>query len=370
MNELLQNTQALAVFAFLAGTLITGLVLWLLGIIPARRRATAAEDRANVLETDLANERNERQELAVEKARVEATADRLPGLENTIAQLRAELTTVNGKLAEAATALESERTAHSARLEELGRMGQEIERKFAVLAAEALGKNTQNFLALVNERFAQHKVTADKELEARQTAIENLVKPLAENLGKFDRQVNEIEKAREGAYQAITEQVRALGETQMQLRTETGRLVQALRTPKTRGRWGEFQLRSVLEMAGMTENVDFIEQATLQGTETNLRPDVIVQLPGGKSIVVDAKTPLDAYLSALEAGDEANRDLHMQQHARQLRDHVKTLGSKEYWKALSVTPDFVVMFVPGEPFFTAAMEQALGCSNRRCAAAS
>jgi DNA recombination protein RmuC len=354
----MQNAPAFAGAAFVVGALIAGLLLWVLSTLPTRRHAAAAENRVRTLEIDLANEQNERQELAVDKAKLEATAERLPSLETTIAQLRAELATANAKLTEAGTALEGERTAHAARLEELGRMGEEIERKFVVLAAEALGKNAENFLTLVNERFAQHRVTADKDLEARRAAIENLIKPLAENLGKFDRQISEIEKERVGAYQAITEQVRALGESQIQLRTETGRLVQALRTPKTRGLWGELQLRKVLELAGMTENVDFVEQPTLRSSDSDvLRPDVILQLPGGKSIIVDAKTPLDAYLAALEASDEASRDTLMAQHSRQLRDHVKALGGKDYWKSLPGTPDLVVMFVPGEPFFVAAMER-------------
>ena len=150
--------------------------------------------------------------------------------------------------------------------------------------------------------------------------------------------------------------MKSLAEGQTGLRSETSRLVQALRRPQTRGRWGEYQLKNVLEMAGMTEHVDFVEQSTIEGDEGRLRPDVIIRVPGGKSIIVDAKTPLDAYLNAVEAPDEGARERFIADHARQVRDHVRALSSRDYWKALPETPEFVVMFVPGESFFAAAVE--------------
>jgi DNA recombination protein RmuC len=231
------------------------------------------------------------------------------------------------------TELRMDRAAHAARVEELEKLGAELERKFVVLASEAFSKNSQGFLALASERFNSHKVEAEKDLAERQRAIETIVKPLTESLSRLEQGVGEIEKAREGAYSAITEQVRNLGEGQTQLRTETGRLVQALRQPKTRGRWGEYQLRNVLEMAGMTEHVDFVQQHTVESGGNILRPDVIVRIPGGKSMVVDAKTPLDAYLAAIEAPDEETRLQQLANHARQVRDHVRALGSRDYWKA-------------------------------------
>jgi DNA recombination protein RmuC len=258
--------------------------------------------------------------------------------------------------AELETELRTERAAHAARVEELEKMGTEIERKFVVLASEALAKNSQGFLALATERFNSHKVEAENDLGRRQKAIETIVKPLSESLSRLEQEVGELEKTREGAYSAITEQVKHLAEGQTQLRTETGRLVQALRRPQTRGRWGEYQLRNVLEMAGMTEHVDFVQQHTLESGSNLLRPDVIVRIPGGKSIVVDAKTPLEAYLAAIEATDEDARLQQLANHARQVRDHVRALGSRDYWKALPVTPDFVIMFIPAEAFFATAIE--------------
>ena len=293
---------------------------------------------------------------ASENARLAAAAERVPGLEEENAALRSRLEAVEKTNAGLEAVREAERRSHEARVQELTRMGAELERKFAGLASEALGKNSESFLKLVSERFEKHSASAKEDLEKRRTAIETLVKPLGESLTKFESKVDAIEKAREGAYRAITEQVKSLAEGQTGLRSETSRLVQALRRPQTRGRWGEYQLRNVLDMAGMTEHVDFVEQPTIAGDEGRLRPDVIIRLPGGKSIIVDAKTPLDAYLNAVEAADEEVRAARIADHARQVRDHVRALASREYWKALPETPDFVVMFVPGEAIFAAAIE--------------
>ena len=293
---------------------------------------------------------------ATESARVAADAARVPLLEEENAGLRERLQAAETKTAASEAAREAERKSHEARVQELTRMGAELERKFAGLASEALGKNSESFLKLVSERFEKHSESAKEDLEKRRTAIETLVKPLGESLSKFETKVDAIEKAREGAYRAITEQVKSLAEGQTGLRSETSRLVQALRRPQTRGRWGEYQLRNVLDMAGMTEHVDFVEQSTLEGDEGRLRPDVIIRVPGGKSIIVDAKTPLDAYLNAVEASDEETRERFVADHARQVRDHVRALSSRDYWKALPETPEFVVMFVPGESFFAAAVE--------------
>ncbi len=289
-------------------------------------------------------------------ARLEAAAERVPRLEEEGAAFRERLQEAENRNAALEAARKAERESHEKRVAELTRMGAELERKFAGLASEALGKNSESFLKLVSERFEKHSESAREDLEKRHTAIETLVKPLGESLSKFEQKVGEIEKARTGAYEKITEQVKSLAEGQTTLRSETSRLVQALRRPETRGRWGEYQLRNVLEMAGMTKHVDFVEQPTIAGDEGRLRPDVIIHVPGGTSIIVDAKTPLDAYLSALDAPDEESRERRLADHARQMREHVRALASREYSKAVTEAPDFVVMFVPGESFFAAAIE--------------
>ena len=257
--------------------------------------------------------------------------------------------------------LEAERRAHAARLDEIGKARGETEARFTALAAEALSKNSDSFLRLVSERFQSHKVDADRDLKAREEAVAALVKPIREELKNVEERAQELEKAREGAYHRIHEQVRHLSEGQVRLHRETGRLVQALRQPGTRGRWGEYQLRNVLEMAGMTKHVDFVEQQTQQGSDGALRPDVILRLPGGKSIIIDAKAPLEAYLNAIDEEDDAKRAEHLGAHVRHLRSHMRALASKEYWQALTTeTPDFVVMFIPGEVFVSVAIEKDPG----------
>ena len=277
---------------------------------------------------------------------------------------RRRLAAADKRAATAEAALEAERKAQAARLEEIDKARAATERQFAALAAEALDRNSQAFLRLAGERFDRQKDGARKELEAREQAVAALVRPIREELEKFQTNVQEIEKSRAGAYQAVTEQVKALAAGQTQLRSETGRLVQALRQPQTRGRWGEHQLRNVLELADMKEHVDFVEQETL---EDGSRPDVIVRLPGGKSIVIDAKTPLDAYLDAIETEDEEARARHLEAHARHVRTHVRRLASKEYWSRQAETPDFVVMFIPGESIYAAAFQQAPGLFDEAAA---
>jgi DNA recombination protein RmuC len=182
-----------------------------------------------------------------------------------------------------------------------------------------------------------------------------------DSLGKLDVKIGAIEKEREGAYRELTQQVRSLGEAQLQLRTEAANLVKALRAPQVRGRWGEVQLKRVVELAGMLNYCDFVEQETLTTDAGRLRPDLIVRLPGGKSVVVDAKAPLSAYLDAVEASDDATRQAKLAEHARQVRDHVTALSRKSYWDQFqSAAPEFVLMFLPGESFFSAALEQDPG----------
>jgi DNA recombination protein RmuC len=233
---------------------------------------------------------------------------------------------------------------------------QDTEAAFRALSADALARNNQAFLDLAKSTLTQTQAAANSDLEMRQRAIGELVTPVRASLEKVDSQIQEMEKARAGAYASLHEQVRSLLETQTQLRSETGKLVTALRTPVVRGNWGEIQLRRVVEMAGMLEYCDFNTQTTLFGEEGRLRPDLLVRLPAGKTIVVDAKTPLDGYLRAIEAPDETTRKARFADHARQVRTHVTTLGRKSYWEQFDHAPEFVVLFLPGECFFSAALE--------------
>ena len=331
------------------------LVLVALMIALIRRGA-----RLKRAEAGLAEMEGLRRQMAVGEAR----AERLPLLEQALTEAREERDGLLGALNQAEAKLETVERSHTARLEELRGLNEALQGKFKTLANEVLEGNSKAFLDRVTERFATHSETAKAELDARQKAIDGMVKPLSEKLGAFDTILREMEKHRTDAYGAIREQVEHLKLGQAQLSGETRKLVQALRAPKTRGRWGEMQLRQVFELSGMAEHVDF-ETETSHRTEGGLqRPDAIVRMPGGRSLVIDAKTSLDGYLDALEADTPEARDLAITRHARQVADHVRLLSSKKYHDLLADTPDFVVMFIPGDVFLSAAVESDPGLLER------
>jgi len=227
---------------------------------------------------------------------------------------------------------------------------------FRALSAEALQRNNQAFLDLAKTTLERQQSVAHSELEKRQQSIGELVSPIRSTLEKFEQQVQGVEKARIDAYATLFEQVRALADGQGQLRKETANLVRALRAPHARGRWGELQLKRVVEMAGMLDHCDFYEQESADGEEGKLRPDLIVRLPGGKQLVVDAKAPLAAYLDAIDATDDEVRRRKLADHARHVREHIAKLSKKSYWEQFQPAPDFVVLFLPGEMFYSAALE--------------
>ena len=229
---------------------------------------------------------------------------------------------------------------------------------FRALAAQALAANNEGFLTLATEKLTAARKETDEALAARQTAIDGLLKPVKESLDKVDTKIQELERERGQAYGRLTELVRNLSETHSKLSSETGNLVRALRAPAVRGRWGEIQLMRVVELAGMVEHCDFFQQETLETQDGRLRPDMIVKLPGGRNVVVDAKVPLEAYLDALDATDEDARRAHMVRHAAQIRAHVNKLSAKSYWSELEGTPEFVVMFLPSESMYSAALQES------------
>jgi DNA recombination protein RmuC len=228
---------------------------------------------------------------------------------------------------------------------------------FEALSARALRESSESFLQLAQAQLGQHQVAGREELEKRQRAIEQLVKPMAEGLDKVRGELEQLERARRESHGSLTTHMRSVAETQERLRKETAGLVTALRAPATRGRWGEIQLRRVCEMAGMLHHCDFAEQSTIQSDGGRLRPDLVVKLPGGKDVVVDSKVPLEAYLSALDADTDEERRAHMAVYGRHVREHVIKLSQKSYWAQFSSAPEFVVMFLPSEAFFSAALEQ-------------
>ena len=290
--------------------------------------------------------RNAEMERADAQASHAAEIERNMGLRSDVARLESDLA--------------HERKSAQEKIDLLRRATEEMRESFGALSADALKSNNASFLDLAKSTLEKFQSEAKGDLEARQKAVENLVAPIRESLDKVGGQVQDLEKARREAYGSLTEQVKSLVTTQKELQSETGNLVKALRAPNVRGRWGEMQLRRVVEMAGMVAHCDFLEQQTLAGEEARLRPDLIVKLPGGKNVVVDAKAPLDAYLNSLEAEDEDARRVFLGEHARQIRDHMSRLSSKAYWDQCESTPEFVAMFLPGESFFSAALEQDPG----------
>lgn len=322
---------------------LSALVLFLLVSLTRNRSALAALQETN-------------SDLRSHVAALETQTARLPDLEGENKTLRRihENELVARHKAEAE--IKAMTAQHAARLEELRQMNQQMEHKFASLASGVLKQNSESFLNLVSERFQNHSKTAEQDLAKRHQAIESLVKPLDEKLGQFGERIKEIEQARNEAYGAIKEQVKTLADGQAALGGETRRLVQALRAPKTRGRWGEMQMRQVFEMAGMSEHVDYELEKSVATDAGQRRPDAVVRIPGGRSIIVDAKTPLEAYLDAIEAETPEDQAVHLQRHSQHVRTHVKQLSSKAYQSALGETPDFVVMFIPGETFVSAAVE--------------
>ena len=228
---------------------------------------------------------------------------------------------------------------------------------FQALSAEALQRNSRSFLEVAKASLGEFHRAAQTDIEGRQKAIADLVEPIRESLERVDVKLQQVEKERIGHYSTLTEQLRQVASAHERLSGETAKLVRALRAPAVRGRWGEIQLRRVVEMAGMLNHCDFFEQKVTTTDEGQLRPDLVVRLPGGKNVVVDAKAPLEAYLAAVEATDDDARGKELARHARRVREHMTQLGSKAYWSQFEPSPEFVVMFLPGETFFSAALEQ-------------
>ena len=254
------------------------------------------------------------------------------------------------------TRLEDERRANQEKLALLSSAEEKLTDAFKALSADALRNNNRSFLDLAKQNLETFQQNAKGDLDGRQRAINELIKPLKESLEKVDGRIGELEKTRAGAYSELREQVKVLAQSHLQLQSETGNLVKALRAPHVRGRWGEIQLRRVVELAGMLQYCDFIEQETVNGEDVRIRPDLIVHLPGKRTIVVDSKVPFDAFYESISATDEEVRAARLKDHARLVRTHINNLSRKAYWETVQPTPEFVLLFLPGETFYNAALE--------------
>jgi DNA recombination protein RmuC len=232
-----------------------------------------------------------------------------------------------------------------------------LARAFSDLANQSLKSNSENFLRLAEQNLGAHQEKAKRELSEREQAVENLVKPIRDALQQSQRQISELEKARSEAYGSIRSQLETMQLSQQSLAQETQNLVNALRRPQVRGRWGEITLRRLVELAGMVEHCDFQEQVHTPGGDKVIRPDMIVRMPDNRELVVDVKTPLEAYLESVEAKDDTQRQLGLKRHARNVREHIRSLASKTYWDQFSQSPEFVILFIPGDQFLSAALNE-------------
>ena len=271
-----------------------------------------------------------------------------------LSKIELELSEVSAQKSRLEATLEQEKKSSEEKLKLLEKAKEELSNSFKALSADALKTNNESFIELAKVKLEKFQETAKGDLEKKQQAITELVKPIKESLEKVGEKIEEVEKSRRSAYGSLSEQVKSLAEAQVRLHTETSKLSTALQAPTVRGSWGEIQLRRVVEMAGMVKYCDFDEQQSADSGR--LRPDMIIRLPNGKNIVVDSKTPLDAYLEASNESDFTRKKEQLQRHAKQVRTHLNELGNKSYWEQFKPTPEFVVLFLPGETFFSAALE--------------
>lgn len=338
---------------FIAANLLIGLVfgalmggiLWVLSH-RARRLQTITID-------DMRQQLHSAQQTIIlleERARVLGTWEsRAHALQEELQRTQGEAVRLKAELGHAETRTVEQRKA-------LEQAEEKFTQAFKALSSDALAQNNRAFLALAQSVFEKTQQAMQHDITLKHQSLESLLKPVGTALTQMGEQMQHLEKSRIDAYSGLKQQVHDLLTSQKELRGETTQLVRALKAPAARGRWGEIQLRRVVEMAGMIQHCDFNEQVSQASGEGLVRPDMIVNLPGGKQIIVDAKTPLSAYLEALDAPDEATRLLKLQEHAAQVRTHVQQLSAKSYWSQFEATPEFVVLFLPGEPFFSAALE--------------
>lgn len=346
-------TFLIGLLGFILGAAVVGLVLvlWPAGPVGrARAEAQASRDAVAEAQARVAGLEERAKQLEAKDAELLARDQQLNDVRTELNETGAKLAGLEAQMAERERGFEEQKEAWQA-------AEAKLTDTFAALAGDAMRKNREDFLALAKEQLEGVNKDSTAELEKRKLAVENMLKPIQEQLKLMDDANKRLEERRSEAYGDLKQHLTHMSEQQRTLQKETGRLIQALRNPTTRGQWGELQLRRVVEMAGMIDKVDFETQKTVQGDDGKLRPDMIINLPNGRTIVVDSKAPLEAYSRAITEDDEDIRRIALDQHAAQVRTHIGQLSSKGYQSQFEQAPDFVVMFLPGEPFFSAALER-------------
>jgi len=332
--------------------LVVGFVVaWL---IAGAKRAQALAEAQTQARAEIAALK---ERLQLREQEIEEFRPRQAAWEIKETALETELSEMKARSRELQARMDEEQKNTAEKIAQLQNLEERLNGVFKNLSAQALQENNEAFLLLAKSKLETFQAEARGDLELRQKAVESLVAPINDTLQRYDQQIQTLEKSRNEDYGSLSQQVKSLLVSQQKLESETGKLVKALRMPQVRGRWGEFQLRKVVELAGMSAHCDFAEQETMSSEAGRLRPDLIVKLPGGKNIVVDSKASLQAYLDALETDSEDQRKSLLLDHSRQIRNHMQSLSSKAYWSHLKDTPEFVILFIPGESFLSAAAER-------------
>jgi len=345
----------------LLGLVLGGVACWFLArkVVAAQADALEKELRAQLQqrETELADARARLSEAEQARASIEASAQRVPGLERACNEAQELVAAQRERAAQAEARAQAASQQLREQEEQHARSLADLESRFQALSAEALDKNSRAFLTLAQETLGKFQEMSKGDLTQRQQAIETLLKPLEENLRNYQERLQQGESLQTKALGQLHEQLSALAQQSKLLQAETGNLATALKTPRAGGRWGEITLQRVVEIAGLTKYCDFETQVSRDTEEGRVRPDLVVRLPQNKTVVVDSKVPLKAYLEAMEASDENLRKAALARHAQAVRKHVRDLGAKAYWSQFENAPEFVVLFLPGESFFSAALEQ-------------
>jgi DNA recombination protein RmuC len=320
--------------------------------------------REATFQTEIKSLTNQLLQVSQERSAASSKLEHMASLQNTLnkreqelLELRATISRLREQIAALETTIEKEKTSFDEKMSLLRELRTSLTETYKALSAASLRENNQVFIDLAKSTFSKYIDSAKSDFEARGKAVKEGILPLHEALNRYDEHIQAMERSREKAYGGLSAQVQSLIQTQDILQKETGKLVNALRVPHIRGRWGEITLRRVAELSGMQSHCDFFEQTSTRSEAGLLRPDMIIQLPGQRQIIIDAKVPLVAYIDAIEADSEKEREEYLATHARHVKTHIHQLSQKAYWTQFTPTPEFVVLFIPGENFFSAALSK-------------